>query len=238
MRQEKVDCSDFLNTILVKDLQDDEIICPTCKGYGVVIDNNVYGLGEKGKPYFPYKHQSIRFCPDCYNGVADVCEFCGKVLPKTSHKCDCEGYKKSKLEETQKKLKNAYDKAAKVSLKDYDGSFIIGDNVIDKEEFKDKYWDEFNPETSQKWVWGCESENCFGGVDLQEIVRERCEDGYEDMHTFLDTKSSLLVQAQSLIDKWELENENQMLSYYVTNTIVVELDDLYSECLESLRKER
>lgn len=57
---------------LIKDLHDNEEICPVCHGTGLRIEDNPYGLSDnpdKRAGQFPYKHQSIRFCPNCYNGV-------------------------------------------------------------------------------------------------------------------------------------------------------------------------
>lgn len=57
---------------LEKDLQDNEEICPVCHGLGVVLDNNIYGIkgdtSEASKKLrFPYNHQAIKFCPNCFN---------------------------------------------------------------------------------------------------------------------------------------------------------------------------
>lgn len=54
---------------LIKDLHDNEEICPVCHGIGLRIEDNPYGLSDdpdKKAGQFPYKHQSIRFCPNCY----------------------------------------------------------------------------------------------------------------------------------------------------------------------------
>lgn len=56
---------------LIKDLHDNEEICPVCHGIGLRIEDNPYGLSDdpdKRAGQFPYKHQSIRFCPNCYMG--------------------------------------------------------------------------------------------------------------------------------------------------------------------------
>lgn len=50
---------------LIKDLHDNEEICPVCHGTGLRIEDNPYGLSDdpdKRAGQFPYKHQSIRFC--------------------------------------------------------------------------------------------------------------------------------------------------------------------------------
>ena len=59
---------------LIKDLHDNEEICPVCHGTGLRIEDNPYGLSDdpdKRAGQFPYKHQSIRFCP-ARSGIAGL----------------------------------------------------------------------------------------------------------------------------------------------------------------------
>lgn len=81
---------------LIKDLHDNEEICPVCHGTGLRIEDNPYGLSDdpdKRAGQFPYKHQSIRFCPNCYNGVVRFCPDCGKQIPRCRTLCDCDKVK-------------------------------------------------------------------------------------------------------------------------------------------------
>ena len=78
---------------LIKDLHDNEEICPVCHGTGLRIEDNPYGLSDdpdKRAGQFPYNHQSIRFCPNCYNGVVRFCPDCGKQIPRYRTLCDCD----------------------------------------------------------------------------------------------------------------------------------------------------
>lgn len=82
---------------LIKDLHDNEEICPVCHGIGLRIEDNPYGLSDdpdKRAGQFPYKHQSIRFCPNCYNGVVRFCPDCGKQIPRCRTLCDCDASRK------------------------------------------------------------------------------------------------------------------------------------------------
>ena len=88
----------ILPDTLEKDLTDNEEICPVCHGLGVKMWNNPYGIKgdtseEAKRSMFPYKHQSLLPCPNCYNGVVNLCEYCGKQLPKGKTKCDCKQQK-------------------------------------------------------------------------------------------------------------------------------------------------
>ena len=102
----------LLEQELVKDLHDNEGICPLCKGTGVSIVPNRYGLSDdpdKKFGMFPYQHQSISFCPNCYNGIVRYCPDCGKQLPRTTLQCDCSAAQQRKWAKEQKKLQEAQD---------------------------------------------------------------------------------------------------------------------------------
>ena len=85
--------AELLGKELFKDLAEHEGICPQCHGTGMVVRNHPYGLeGDPDKKVgvFPYNHQSIIPCPNCYNGVVRYCPDCGKQLKRSYLKCDCE----------------------------------------------------------------------------------------------------------------------------------------------------
>ena len=88
IRTEKVNTyqvvSKILPPYLVKNLTENERICPECNGSGLKVNDNLYGIkgdtSELGRKYmFPYKHQSLSFCQSCYNGVQRLCPYCGKT---------------------------------------------------------------------------------------------------------------------------------------------------------------
>ena len=101
-----------VNITLHKDLCENEEICPTCNGLGVVIRDNRYGLeNDPDKTImFPYKKQSLILCPTCYNGVIKRCNLCGKIIPSHRTKCDCD--KQRELD----RIINEIRKATKLAL--------------------------------------------------------------------------------------------------------------------------
>ena len=103
----------LLDQELVKDLHDNEDICPVCKGTGVRIEPNRYGLSDDPQkhPMFPYEHQSLSFCHNCYNGIVRYCPDCGKQLQRGYLRCDCEAEQKRKREAVYSKF------AARVDFK-------------------------------------------------------------------------------------------------------------------------
>ena len=101
---------------LIKDLHDNEEICPVCHGIGLRIEDNPYGLSDdpdKRAGQFPYKHQSIRFCPNCYNGVVRFCPDCGKQIPRCRTLCDCDAVVQRRQQEENRKEKERLEKAEK-----------------------------------------------------------------------------------------------------------------------------
>lgn len=97
---------------LIKDLHDNEEICPVCHGTGLRIEDNPYGLSDdpdKRAGQFPYKHQSIQFCPNCYNGVVRFCPDCGKQIPRYRTLCDCDAVVQRRQQEENRKEEDAYD---------------------------------------------------------------------------------------------------------------------------------
>ena len=103
-----------------------------CHGLGVVIDNNIYGIkGDTSeaakKSIFPYNHQAIKFCPNCYNGVIRLYQYCGKPLPRTISRCDCEQYKAKEEEEKRIKYQEKISKAEELDIKDTDSEMWFYD---------------------------------------------------------------------------------------------------------------
>lgn len=101
---------------LIKDLHDNEEICPVCHGTGLRIEDNPYGLSDdpdKRAGQFPYNHQSIRFCPNCYNGVVRFCPDCGKQIPRYRTLCDCDAVVQRRQQEENRKEKERLEKAEK-----------------------------------------------------------------------------------------------------------------------------
>lgn len=105
----------LVNVNLKKDLHNDEEICQHCHGTGMVITNNPYGLSDDPNrsigTLFPYQHQSITFCPYCYNGIVHRCKLCGQIMPRGRLKHDCEQQREIDRAELAKKEAEEWQKA-------------------------------------------------------------------------------------------------------------------------------
>ena len=101
---------------LHKDLIENEEVCPNCKGLGLVIRDNSYGIeGKHGNNHlhmFPYKHQSMTFCPICYNGVIRRCELCGEIIQRGFLRHNCKKQYEIDMLEREKREKERQEQLA------------------------------------------------------------------------------------------------------------------------------
>ncbi len=225
MKHISLKVSDVIKNILPetieKDLQDNEIICPTCHGLGVIRRKNPFGIEEEVNPNRItkvnwYDNESLTFCPDCYNGVKRLCEFCGKPIPKGYvDKCDCDTYKQKQVNKAKIKYKQRIDKATEIKPEDtvewlYDdihdkyyediGEFI--DNIeMDYDYLDDLFFDEL-PEV----LWVCYPQNI--SIDASGVIERACEDLHEDADENCDYKS-----LQKLLDDWCKEQSGTTTVY-------------------------
>ena len=101
-----------------KHLQDNEIICPYCKGTGLDVADNIYGIqGDKTHigVRFPFKNQSFKFCPYCFNGVLKKCKYCGSILTKAHFKCCCEEAQKEEKDKLEQAHITLYNQSEHIS---------------------------------------------------------------------------------------------------------------------------
>lgn len=222
MKQETINLTeilkDFFPTELVKDLQDNERICPTCKGLGITIRNNEFGIeGDNsaiGKTsLFPYKQQSFSFCPSCYNGVQKLCPYCKKPYKYQGvMHCDCETQKKLDEENQMEHWNTVVEQAAEVQEKDIDTMLYcveLDHYYWDSEEFMDDWNSEnHNNDKRPERLWLTEKYDLH--IDAETIIEQACEEMYEDAidNISMDAQDEL----QSNLDDWCAKQ--QMSSYY------------------------
>lgn len=202
----------ILPDTLEKDLQDNEAVCPVCHGLGVVLSDNVYGikgdtLETAKKSSFPYNHQAIKLCPNCYNGVIDLCEFCGKQIERGYiSKSDCEQYKAKEKEKKRIKYQEIIAKAKEVDIQSvttylYDEETDHYFNAI--EDFVDEYRDNTNFANEEEMLenlpevlWVCSEADI--SIDAYNIVEDACDDLHEDAFDNI----SDLDELQKHLDEW------------------------------------
>lgn len=195
-----------LTKLITKDLQENQIICSTCSGLGVVKHPNPFGLSEKGtyssqkEKIKWYDNEAFTFCPDCYNGVITLCEFCGKPIPKGKiDECDCEQYRKVQDEKLKEKWKEIFEKANCVSIKDVttmlyceeNGKYYADDDI---DGFVDDWHEEIKEDRPTK-LWVTTEERL--AIDAENICEDACQNLHEDATDNIDYDS-----LQELLDDW------------------------------------
>lgn len=206
----------ILPDIIEKDLQDDEEICNVCNGLGVVLSNNIYGI--KGdttetakKSMFPYNHQAIKFCPNCFNGVVRLCQYCGKQIRKGSiDYCDCEQYQEKEKEKKRIKYQEKISKAEEVNIKYIESDMWFYDEQTDDyfsdiESFVDSYKDFDEYESDEEMIknlpevlWLTDPVDI--SMDADSIIESACEELHEDASENIsgDDRKEL----QNMLDEW------------------------------------
>lgn len=205
---------------LIKDLTEHERICPVCNGLGMRIENNVYGIkgdtSEAGKKsHFPYKHQALSFCQNCYNGVQRLCPYCNEPFKNQAYlHCDCKGQKKTDEEERIKKWNEKVAKAVSVDEKDVNTMLYCEefDEYYDAvDDFLDDYACNHEEDSDERpvrlWVTSVEKIS----VDADNILENACEELHEDAmdSICIDDK----IRLQEFLDDW-CKKQTGTTTYY------------------------
>lgn len=201
----------LVNANLQKDLHGNEEICSYCHGTGLVIIDNPYGLSDdidKRLGVFPYNHQSVTFCPHCFNGVVHRCEKCGEIIEQGFLKHNCKQQRELDKKEYIKKRKQALIDAPFAPPEVLKNSqFFYSDNY----GYSDGYfaeWDEFfeywrengEIEGNEKpeFVWATEPVDM--SIDAYDIISNATEDLYEGaIDNISDAK---IKELQDFLDSW------------------------------------
>ena len=209
---------------LILNLSENEIPCPDCKGLMFVL------IEEKGNGY-------IKSCSRCHTGKLFICKHCGNGNP--SGHCNCKGACEERHLDWENKKKEKeeelFKKAAKIHYKEYDGYFIIdGEEAVkDMDEVEEWLYERlFDGEEVPKYLWATTAEPHFS-IDLCDVINGKCEDGYEDMYSHLNTQSNLIAKAQELLSEWEKEQGNSLCIYTQDYKRAIMIGDL----IEEIKKE-
>lgn len=208
-----IDTVPIFPTKLQKDLMDGEVICETCKGLGVVVTPNRYGLKEDGQPrdyanLFPYKKQSIGPCPDCYNGVRKTCKFCGtpgsRGYINPENRCQCEGAEKMRQEEERKKENERYEKAEKLTIAEAIEQGIemvyiegLGSEYFLTSELEDEIYNRMGIDMDEDTAIYATSWTILS-LNAVSIIENATDDLYEGFHV----PESSIKELQDLLDEW------------------------------------
>lgn len=220
---------------LIKDLHDDEAICPVCLGTGMCIEDNPYGLSDDPNKHlerFPYKHQSISFCKNCYNGVVHICPYCGEQMPRGRLVCSCETACKKQQEARDERIaaehKLALSKAEKLEPDALGSKFdMCSSSWFPENEGYFSDWDEFfeawhdneeHHEIRPEYVWGTDPVDM--AIDAYDSVERACEDLHEDAMCNISHES--IVELQNFINVW-IDRNSPGKTYYESHKYAVRI---------------
>jgi hypothetical protein len=219
----------ILPETLKKDLMDDERICPTCHGLGVVSVHRIYGIKDdpnlevKGI-HFPYDHQTLTFCPNCFNGVQSLCKYCGKPIKKGYiNKCDCTEYEMEQKAIELEKWNKILDKAVKVKEEDVDTMLYCEENsnfYSSVEDFIDD-WESEHDEDDElpERLWVTSKREI--SINAGNVVESACDDLHEDASDNCDYES-----LQKLLDDW-CNSQSGTTTYFPCYEQYVAIDNKY-----------
>lgn len=207
--------------LLLKELKPNQIHCPRCGGIG--------WLQENGK--------WITSCPDCYNGVIDVCPNCGKPYSRRySRTCDnpecVEKQREKRSQEEHEKEMIRLGKAEKVDTDTaFDRFYMLYSDYYNSNEGYFTDWDSFwdawedhiyeNDETPledikrPEYAWGTSVQKL--SMDADTIIEQATDDLWEGASDNCDYKG-----LQELLDKWCSEQTGTD-SYYVDYKYAVKI---------------
>lgn len=232
MKKVLVEVSELLPQVLEKDLQEGEEICPTCHGLGMVVADNPFGIENEKHPdgkLFPYKKQSLTFCPTCYNGVVRRCRYCGVIdrryIDPTSH-CNCVQARADRAKKLAEERGNIYRNATKIPLEearkkykmfyieDYD-EYVLADWFCDWLDEKEQDDEDFN--LNKLMVYATSKVQI--GFDAQSIIENACDDLYEDAICLIDRDGFKAMQ--DFFDKWCVEYGADTTTYYPNYSVAI-----------------
>jgi len=199
---------------LKKDLTEDEVVCGHCRGTGLEIADNVYGIqGDaiSAKTRFPYNNQSLTVCEYCYGGVLKKCPSCGSLIGKKNYECPCGISDKKRTEAYEKKSIQRWEEAKKIPLKEawekYKCLYIenIDEFVFDADE--NEYWiEDYELNIPDLKIYATTKEMI--NLDAGSVIEFTCSELHEDAYDRCDIEG-----LQKILDKW-CEEQTGTATYF------------------------
>lgn len=208
---------------IIRKLEDDQIICPTCNGTSIhiegvdlaVVTDGVYKLKDFGK------HQTIVGCDNCYYGVQKVCKHCQGMYGRRKYQCDCTGARNERgFIEGQKEWdkwnaasKIFYTEALEACEQLYIDSwdkYVVADDLAEEiqwqlDDNEDMTIDDIvNLRIYTTYV-------TQGSFDAESILENVCEELHEEAY---DRSMFILPKLQEKLDEIAKEIESDTTTYF------------------------
>jgi len=210
-----VDVKILMPKKLQKDLHENEMLCPVCHGLGLIKRTMEFGMNGYRDPQgraFPFKHQNMQECHNCYNGVVTFCKYCGhpnrdkrNIAAETN--CQCEAARADRDKIYHQAELERWKKADKISLKEAIKRFEMlyveeHEEYVNTDELED--WIEQKQEEIENFdkyqlhIYGTYTSEI--GFDASDIVAEACGDLHEDAGD--NISSDEISELQEFMDAW------------------------------------
>ena len=196
--------------------------CSTCNGIGLINKGN-YVVG----------------CIACNGkGIKKACK-CGQKIGQPYYDT-CSSCRSKEFKEQQEQKERALLEAAtKIPFEDYEGLFLWNDRAITKEDLEEELYSLiYDGEETPAYIWGTTKQKVFTGIDLAELVSEKCEDGYEEMSSNFDYKDKDLVKAQELLNAWLAKHDSVTDIYCEDYKTAVLLDKVIEDIKQQIERKK
>lgn len=214
----EIDLTHFLPTKVTRTLREGQVLCPICKGVGLIKRTEADG-------------DFIVVCAKCYGRTyVTKCPHCGELDLKNLHSCD--GARRERAIEAERKEQEKWDKAEKITYteacKRYEQVVVDWDTYLPIEEVLGNIadgWIEKGERTIPR-VWGTYTRSL--SLDTSDILERELEDLHEDAEVRQRDKADL----KAFLDEWCKRPSvvNSTMTYFLDErvAIVVTEDDVLS----------
>lgn len=206
----EIDLTKVLPTKVTRTLKEDQILCPTCQGVGLIRQSD-----ERG--------EYIVGCPKCHARTYMVkCRHCGEAESGySSHSCD--GTRQQRALETERREQEKWDKAEKISYaeacKRYEQVVVGWDTYLPVGDVLDHIADGWieSGERDIPRVWGTYEKSLL--FDARDVIANSLDDSYEDACVSEQDESEL----KEFLDEWckRASVVNSTMTYYTDEKVAI-----------------
>lgn len=211
------------NQVLVKDLTEGQILCTTCGGLGLQMNDFRFGLRSEGDPIqhpmFPYHEQAFGPCGACYTGVQTLCKHCGKPYPRGYTQCTCDGCCKERSYKLHEKELERQTHCKRIPYAEYTGEAMYDD---DTETFI--YDGDSTDLEPGHTYFACKGSKGWVGIDKADLldnIKERAEQECEDGGDMVDWSPEAEAELEKYLLEWFEKNVSVSEAYWPDRSTIV-----------------
>lgn len=213
---------------IVHDLAPDERICKQCLGLGISKVSAPYGMGKQ-KPHedaFPFQHQWLSPCHNCYMGKVRVCSHCKEDLPRSRTRCECKAAQAERMAEEAAKEEDRRKAVPRIALADYTHPMVWCDET-DKFIQVD-YIEDHLEEHPDAVLFACEPTEPLTKPDAEDVIetlqnRATEEASPEDGEDVLDFSKEATTELDTFLEEWSKKHVVARTLYYPDMNLIVEV---------------